>query len=45
MSGKRDPEEFEIEAVKQSTERGDKLQEVAQRLGNAGNSLYDWIKR
>ena len=45
MSGKRYPEEFKIEAVKQVTERGYKASEVAQRLGVTSKSLGDWIKR
>jgi len=45
MSGKRYPEEFHIEAVKQVTARGYKVGEVAQRLGVAPKSLHDWIKR
>lgn len=45
MSGKRYPEEFKIEAVKQVTERGYKVSEVAERLGVTGKSLHNWIKR
>ena len=45
MSGKRYPEEFKIEAVKQVTDRGYKVVEVAQRLGVTSKSLHDWIKR
>lgn len=45
MSGKRFPEEFKIEAVKQVTDRGYKVDEVAKRLGVTTKSLYDWIKR
>ena len=45
MSGKRYPEEFKIEAVKQITDRGYKVGEVASRLGITTKSLYDWIKR
>lgn len=45
MSGKRYPEEFKIEAVKQVTDRGYKLVEVAERLGVSTKSLGDWIKR
>lgn len=41
MSNQRYPEEFKIEAVKQRTERGRPVAEVAARLG----SLYAWIKR
>ncbi len=44
MSGKRYPEEFKIEAVKQVTDRGYKVTEVATRLGVSTKSLYDWIK-
>lgn len=42
MSGKRYPEEFKIEAVKQITERGYSIPDVAQRLGVTTKSLYDW---
>ena len=45
MSGKRYPEEFKIEAVKQVTDRGYKVGEVASRLGVTTKSLHDWIKK
>ena len=45
MSGKRYPEEFKVEAVKQVTERGYKVREVAQRLGVTDKRLHDWVKR
>ena len=45
MSGKRYPEEFKIEAVKQVTDRGYKVSEVAKRLGVTPKSLNDWIKK
>lgn len=45
MSSKRYPEEFKIEAVKQVTDRGHSVAEVAQRLGTTTHSLYAWIKR
>jgi transposase len=45
MSGKRYTEEFKIEAVKQVTDRGYSVAEVADRLGVTSKSLYDWIKR
>ena len=45
MSGKRYAEEFKIEAVKQVTDRGYKVSEVAQRLGVTSKSLGDWVKR
>jgi transposase len=42
MSGKRYPEEFKIEAVKQITEYGHSIPDVAKRLGITPKSLYDW---
>ena len=42
MSGKRYTEEFKIEAVKQLTEGGHPVGEVARRLGVTTKSLYDW---
>ena len=45
MSGKRYSEEFKIEAVRQVTDRGYKVSEVAARLGITTKSLYEWIKR
>ncbi|WOE30747.1 MULTISPECIES: IS3 family transposase [unclassified Acinetobacter] len=45
MSSKRYPEEFKIEAVKQVTEKGHSVAEVATRLGTTTHSLYAWIKR
>ena len=45
MSGKRYAEEFKIEAVKQVTDRGYKIGEVADRLGVTPKSLHDWIKK
>ena len=45
MSNKRYPEEFKIEAVKQVTDRGHSVAEVASRLGTTTHSLYAWIKR
>lgn len=44
-SSKRYPEEFKIEAVKQVTEKGHSVAEVATRLGTTTHSLYAWIKR
>ena len=44
-SSKRYPEEFKMEAVKQVTEKGYSLAEVAARLGTTTHSLYAWIKR
>ncbi len=45
MSGKRYPDEFKIEAVKQITERGYSVQDVAARLGVSTHSLYSWLKK
>ncbi|NVD74071.1 IS3 family transposase [Duganella sp. BJB1802] len=45
MSGNRYTEEFKIEAVKQVTERGHAVAEVAARLGVSVHSMYQWVKR
>ncbi|WP_370646783.1 IS3 family transposase [Marinomonas rhizomae] len=45
MSKTRYPEQFKIEAVKQVTEAGFSVAEVANRLGTTTHSLYAWIKR
>jgi transposase len=45
MSNKRYPEEFRIEAVKQVTERGHAVADVAARIGVSQHSLYEWLKR
>lgn len=45
MSSKRYTEEFKTEAVKQVTERGHPVAEVAARIGVSGHSLYQWVKR
>lgn len=44
-SGKRYTEEFKIEAIKQITERGYSVADVAERLGTTTHSLYAWLKR
>jgi transposase len=44
MSGKRYTEEFKVEAIKQITERGRPVAEVASRLGVTSHSLYQWLK-
>ncbi|KVG30404.1 transposase [Burkholderia diffusa] len=41
-SGKRYTDEFKIEAVKQVTERGHSVADVAPRLGITTHSLYAW---
>jgi transposase len=45
MSGKRYTEEFKAEAVKQVTERGHPVAEVASRLGVTTHSLYEWLRK
>nr|WP_313567602.1 IS3 family transposase [Pantoea dispersa] len=45
MSGKRYPEEFKIEAVKQAIGRGHSVSSVATRLDITTHSLYAWIKK
>lgn len=45
MSSKRYTDEFRLEAVKQVTERGYSVTEVAERIGVNPNSLYNWLKR
>ena len=45
MSGKRYPDEFKIEAVKQVTDRGYPVADVAARIGVSQHSLYEWIKQ
>lgn len=45
MSGKRYPDEFKIEAVKQVTDRGYPVADVASRIGVSQHSLYEWIKQ
>lgn len=42
LSNKRYTEEFKVEAVKQITERGYSVSDVAQRLGGTTHSLYAW---
>jgi transposase len=45
MSSKRYPEEFKLEAVRQVTDRGHSVAEVARRLGVTTHSLYAWLKK
>ena len=44
MSQQRYSLEFKDEAVRQVTERGHSVQEVAARLGVSSHSLYKWVK-
>lgn len=45
MSGQRYPEEFKVEAVKQVSERGHAVANVAERLGVTTHSIYNWLKK
>lgn len=45
MNGKRYPEEFKTEAVKQVVDRGYSVSSVATRLDITTHSLYAWIKK
>lgn len=45
MSGKRYPEEFKIAAVRQITEGGYAISEVARRLDVTVDSLYAWVRK
>ncbi|AGI09285.1 Transposase [Xanthomonas citri subsp. citri Aw12879] len=45
MSSKRFTDEFKIEAVRQVTDRGFKVAEVAERLGVTTHSLYAWLRK
>ena len=45
MSGTRYTAEFKAEAVKQVTDRGHGVVEVAKRLGISDKSLYVWLKQ
>ena len=42
MKGMRYPDEFRSEAVKQITERGHSVADVAKNLGISTKSLYKW---
>ena len=45
MSAKRYTDEFKFEAVRQVTDRGYPVAEVADRLGMTTHSLYAWLKK
>jgi transposase-like protein len=45
MSDKRYTQEFKQEAIKQITERGHSVADVASRLGVTTHSLYAWLKK
>jgi transposase len=44
MSRQQYTPEFKDEAVRQVTEKGHSVQEVAARLGVSSHSLYKWVK-
>lgn len=44
MASKRYTAEFRAEAIRQVTERGYPVSEVARRLGVSSFSLYKWLK-
>jgi transposase len=44
MGSQRYTPEFKDEAVRQVTERGYSVSEVAERLGVSTHSLYKWVK-
>jgi len=44
MRSKRYSEEFETEAIRQVTERGYSVVDVAGRIGVSTNTLYKWVK-
>ena len=44
-NNKRYTKEFKIEAIKQVTERGYTVADVAKRRGTTTHSLYAWLKR
>ena len=44
MTSKRFTDEFKAEAVKQVSERGYPVAEVAERLGVSVHSLYAWLR-
>jgi transposase len=45
MAGERYTEKFKIAAVKQVTENGYSIADVAKRLGITTKSLYNWRDR
>mgnify|MGYP003398368931 CR=1 FL=1 len=45
MTRQRYPETFKIEAVKQITERGRPVADVARALGVSSHSLYTWLRQ
>lgn len=44
MSSRRFTPEFKAEAVRQVTQRGYSVREVAERVGVSAHSLYKWVR-
>ena len=44
MSGKRNSDEFKVEAAKQVIDQGRSVREVSTRLGVSIDSLYAWVR-
>ncbi len=44
MSGKRYEQEFKDEAIRQVTDRGHAVADVAKRLGITPDTLYRWVR-
>ena len=45
MASKQYTDEFKAEAVKQVTQTGFAVAEVAKRLGGSSHSLYQWLRK
>ena len=45
MGQQRYTDEFRREAVRQVTERGHAVKDVAERLGMSSYSLYEWLRK
>jgi transposase len=45
MGQQRYTEEFRFEAVRQVTEKGHAVKDVAERLGVSTYSLYEWVRK
>lgn len=45
MSGKRYTEKFKTESIRQVTECGHPVEEVASRLGMTAHSVYKWRRK
>ncbi|HJN44301.1 MAG TPA: transposase, partial [Vicinamibacterales bacterium] len=45
MGQQRYTDEFRLEAVRQVTEKGHAVKDVAERLGVSTYSLYEWVRK